>query len=185
MASTKPFEKVGRSRDVFLTLTQCRALVKACDEDFALLVQSALLTGARYSELTERTVADFDARNGVLRIGNGKTGPRDLILNDAGIQHFKRLAKSTLPTAPLHLRSGGERWTRALQSRRLRDAVKVANEKIKKAPDRLPTATVFYSLRHTHASLALLGAINIQVLAENMGTSVRMSRKALRKIPAS
>jgi hypothetical protein len=39
---------------------------------------------------------------------------------------------------------------------------------------KLDAATTFYALRHTHISLALLAKVNIQVLAENTGTSVRM-----------
>ena len=173
----KPFPKVGRPRDVFLTKKQCKVLVAAFAPDFAKLVRSALLTGARYSELTERTVTDFDPRQGVLHVENGKTGQRDVVLNDDGIAHFKALAKDKLPGAHLHVRSDGDQWNRAHQSRRVRDAVKAANLKIKKPADRIPAGTVFYSLRHTHASLALLAGVNIQVLAENMGTSVLMVEK--------
>jgi len=173
----KPFKQVGRSRDVFLTLQQCGLLVAACPDDFAQLVTSAQLTGARYSELTERTVADFDPKQGILHVENGKTGPRDIVLNNAGLRHFRQLAKDKLPTAYLHIREDGEPWNRAHQSRRMSNAVKAANKKIRKSAERLPADTVFYSLRHTHASLALLGGINIQVLAENMGTSVLMIEK--------
>ena len=173
----KPFKNVSRARDVFLTVAQCKALVTACENDFTLLVQSGLLTGARYSELTERRVADFDIQQGVLHITNGKTGPRDVVLNDTGIEHFKLLAKGKLPADYLHQRDDGTPWNRAHQSRRIRDAVKAANSTIEEASDHLPINTVFYSLRHSHASMALLAGVNIQVLAENMGTGVRMIEK--------
>ncbi len=39
---------------------------------------------------------------------------------------------------------------------------------------KVPAETTFYALRHTHISLALLAGVNIQVLSENTGTSVRM-----------
>jgi hypothetical protein len=38
----------------------------------------------------------------------------------------------------------------------------------------LPAATTLYCLRHTHASLALLAGMNLQLLAENLGTSILM-----------
>ncbi len=40
--------------------------------------------------------------------------------------------------------------------------------------EKLLGETTFYALRHTHISLALLAGVNIQVLSENTGTSVRM-----------
>jgi len=41
----------------------------------------------------------------------------------------------------------------------------------------VPAETVLYWRRHTHISLALLAGVNIQVRAENVGTSVRMIEK--------
>lgn len=185
-----PYKDVGRARDVFLTVTQCEALCAACESDFRPLVRSALLTGARYGELIRRSVADLDLRHGVLRIPAGKTGSRDVILSDTGIAHFRALAKNKLPTALLHYREATgkrpetgepmvvlEEWGESEQTRRIKAAVAAANKTITKRADRLPAATCFYSLRHTHASLALLAGVNIQVLAENMGTSVRMIEK--------
>ena len=49
-----------------------------------------------------------------------------------------------------------------------------ANKTIKKPAEKIPESIVFYSLRHTHVSLALLGGVNIQALAKNLGTSIRM-----------
>lgn len=186
----KPFDKVSRARDVFLSQVQCAALLEACEPDFKQLVRSALLTGARYGELTARKVADFDPKQGVLRVVDGKTGSRDIILNDTGIAHFKALAKDKLPAALLHYREVTRKdvetgelrteiipWGKSEQHRRIKAAVAKANKSLKTAADRLPPDTCFYSLRHTHASLALLAGVNIQVLAENMGTSVRMIEK--------
>ena len=42
---------------------------------------------------------------------------------------------------------------------------------------KLPEDTVFYSLRHTYASQCLMAGMNVQLLAENMGTSVTMIEK--------
>jgi site-specific recombinase XerD len=37
----------------------------------------------------------------------------------------------------------------------------------------LPQDCTVYTLRHTHASHALMNGMNLQLLAENMGTSVK------------
>lgn len=173
----KAFKDVGRSRDVFLTRPQCTALLDACEPDFRDLVRSGLLTGARYGELADATVGNFDARNGTLRIVDGKTGSRDIVLSDDGIAHFRRLAKGKLPAAFLHTRADGVRWDASHQIRRMKDAVIAANKKIRKPGDRLPMQTCFYSLRHTHASVVLAAGVNYQVVAENLGTSIRMLEK--------
>ena len=181
-----PFHDVGSARDVYLSREQCKALLDACQSDFRDMVRSALLTGARYSELACRKVGDLDLKQGVLRVTGGKTGSRDIVLNDAACAHFKLLAKDKLPVALLHYRILNAtaiktdepkallaEWKSSDQVRRMRAAVTAANRSVTYA-NHLPVATCFYSLRHTSASLALLAGVNIQVLAENLGTSIRM-----------
>jgi site-specific recombinase XerD len=58
----------------------------------------------------------------------------------------------------------------------MRDAVQRA---------KLPKATTIYSLRHTYASQALLNGMNVQLLAENMGTSVAMIERHYGKFLAA
>lgn len=186
----KPFKDVGRARDVFLSERQCAALIKACDPDFGALVKSALLTGGRYGELARRRVADLDLAHGTLRVPDGKTKARTVTLSDAAIDHFRQLAKDKLPKALVHSRlvtginpETGEpvvllkEWGESVQTRRMKRAIERANQTIDDPKCRLPAETCFYSLRHTHASLALIAGVNIQILAENMGTSVRMIEK--------
>src|SRR5439155_17844363 len=56
----RPFKGVGQTRTRFLSDPDARKLVTACSDDFQLLVQGALFSGARYSELTHLLVFDFD-----------------------------------------------------------------------------------------------------------------------------
>ena len=141
---------------------------------FRPLVRSALLTGARYGELVRRRVADFDRTQGVLRIPDGKTGARDVVLSDAAAAHFTELSKGKKVNELLHLTSAKGEWGSSDQVRRMHAAVVSANKKTRARANKLPADTVFYSLRHTHVSMALLGGVNAQVLAENLGTSIRM-----------
>ena len=160
-----------------LSREQCAALLAACEPDFRVLVRSALFTGGRYSELCRRKVGDLDAKQGVLHIPDGKTGARDVVLNDAALAHFKQLARDKLPGAYLHVRIDGREWRRSDQLRPMAVGITEANRQIKQSASRIPPGAVFYSLRHTHASLALLAGVNFQVLAENMGTSILMLEK--------
>lgn len=168
----KAFQDVGEARKVFLTEKQAEALIHAAPPDFATLLRSALITGARYGELVEARVMDLDTQHGTLRL-SGKTGARDCYLSDAGLSHFKSMTKGKLPGAYLHTREDGEPWLKSHQIRRMRAAVAAANKKGAKVPG----DCTFYALRHTHISRALIAGVNVQVLAENTGTSVRMIEK--------
>ena len=47
----KPFRRVDEAVVRYLSVAEARRLVRACPEDFRKMVQAALLTGCRYSEL--------------------------------------------------------------------------------------------------------------------------------------
>ena len=161
------FKDVGTARKVFLTEKQVKQLYKHTEKSFHNLVKGALLTGARYGELITATVADLDIREGTLHL-DGKTGKRDCYLSDEGLSHYKELSKDKLPAALLHMRDDGDPWGRSHTFRPMKEAIKSA---------KLPKETTFYALRHTHISRALSAGVNIQVVAENCGTSVRMIEK--------
>ena len=161
------FKDVGTARKIFLTNKQAESLLKATNDSFHNLVKSALFTGARYGELANAKVEDFDHQQNVLRL-NGKTGPRDCYLSTETVKHLTSLIKDKLPGAYLHLKDCGNKWGKAHQQRPMREAIKKA---------KLSSDTTFYALRHTHISRALLAGVNAQVIAENCGTSVRMIEK--------
>lgn len=165
--TVKAYKDVGEARKVILNDEQVKRLRKAVSGAFGDLVGSGLLTGARYGEIIKARVEDLDVRHGSIRL-DGKTGARDCYLGDEALAHFRRLAKNKLPGALLHIKEDGTRWKKSHQMRPMNDAVRKA---------KLPRDTVFYSLRHTHISRALLAGVNVQVVAENTGTSVRMIEK--------
>lgn len=163
----KPFKDVGASRKVFLTAKQIIALKEATTGGFNILIEAAILTGARYGELVAAKVRDLDLINGSLHL-NGKTGPRECYLSQDAYAFLKKAAKNRLPDAFLFVRDDGDPWGRCHQLRPMKAAVKAA---------KLPADTVFYSLRHYHISKALLAGIPAQIVAENTGTSIRMLEK--------
>jgi hypothetical protein len=55
----KPFKRVDEAVVRYIAVTECRQLVNACSHDFQKLVQAALLTGCRYSELTRLKCEGF------------------------------------------------------------------------------------------------------------------------------
>lgn len=164
-SKVKAFEKVSEARKVFLTAEQRKRLLGNCTGAFRDLVEAGLLTGARYGELRSLLVSDYDKRERILSIREGKTGARDVSLSDAAAKLVDRLRKGKLPGGYLLTRDDGLPWQHSDQDELMREAVKKA---------RLPHGTVFYTLRHTFIANALTGGVDIHAVAKLCGTSVRM-----------
>jgi site-specific recombinase XerD len=161
----KPFHDVGRAREVFLDQAQSLRLVNVTKGGFRDLVTAALITGARPPhELVQCRARDFRANLGTLPV-DGKTGRRDVVLTGEAIQFFKELCAGKKPDDLLFVRDDSSAWGANHHIRPMKDAV---------AKAKLPKGTTIYSLRHTHASQAILNGANLKFLAENMGTSIRM-----------
>jgi integrase len=158
----KPFKSVTAKRDLFLTGEQVTRLLSKTEGALHNLIKAGVLTGARLGELTAARVCDLDG--GILKI-NGKTGGRDCFLSKDAETFFKGQTKGKLPGAALLSSPDGAHWKKSMHQRPFQSAVKKA---------KLPRDTVYYSLRHFYISKALIAGVNVQVLAENCGTSVRM-----------
>jgi len=164
----KPFHDVGKARDGHLGREQITRLLNITTDGFRNLVAGALLTGCRAGELKAMRVSDFHLDTGTLHVRGGKTGKRDVVLTSEGITFFEALTAGQRPDNILFVRDDGSVWHKSDQHRPMAAAVEAAQ---------LPADTVFYSLRHTYASQSLMAGMNVQLLAENMGTSVGMIEK--------
>lgn len=162
-----PFKNVGASRKLFLTDIQVTTLIKHTTGGLQKLIQSGIYTGARAGELTAALVRDYDYKSGTLDV-DGKTGKRTIYLSTDGNKYFKETTKSKLPNALIHTQDDGKAWVSNNYNREFRRAIKAG---------KLPSETVFYSLRHFHISKALVVGIPAQIVAENCGTSLRMLEK--------
>lgn len=162
-----PFKNVGESRKLFLTDTQVKKLIKQNTGGLKQLIEAGTYTGARAGELTNAITRDFDAKNGTLQV-DGKTGIRTIYLSNDGITFFKKITSNKLPNALIFTQDDGKQWIGNNYNREFRKAVQES---------KLPSETVFYSLRHYYISKALLANIPAQVVAENCGTSIRMLEK--------
>jgi integrase len=165
----KPYKDVGRARDVFLDEAQCKRLINVTSGAFRNLVTAALLTGARAPhELAGMHVRDFRANLGILTVVAGKTDDRDIVLTNEAVRFFTGLSTGRDPDALLLPKDDGKVWGRADHHRPMKAAVTKA---------KLPKGTSIYTLRHTHASHAVMNEMSLQLLAKNMGTSVAMIEK--------
>ena len=157
----RPFPGVERPRSRFLNHDEARRLLNACGGDLRQLVQMALLTGARYSELCALDVRDFQAASETLFIRESKSGKsRHIVLNDEGTKCCERLIAGQPSDAPLLRKGDGSRWKQDHQFRPFKDAVKNAC---------LHPSFTFHELRHTWASLSIMAGAPLMVVAANLG----------------
>jgi integrase len=172
----RPFHGTSKPRDIRYTDEQVKKLVeKASNEGIARLVAGAFLTGARYGELAEARVGQFDAHTKTLRINVGKTGARTIVLQSSAADFLARVSEGRGPDDFLFVRSDGRRWKKSDQTRPIKDALRAAG---------LSTDGSLYALRHTYISRAIEGSVPLNIIADNCGTSVRMIEKTYAKILA-
>lgn len=173
----KQFRGVGRARQIHLDVAQSNKLIGACSGAFQRLVTAALLTGARAPhELAERKVCDFQRTAGTLTVTDGKTGSRDIVLTQEAITYFTEITKDRDPSEFLLPRDDGTPWLKNRHQKPMQRAVKDAE---------LDPKCTIYACRHTYASQSILSGMNLKLLAENMGTSIRMLEKHYGKFIAA
>jgi integrase len=162
----RPIEKANGRRSLYLEKEQRKALIDASPADLANFLRALSLVPLRPGALAALTVADFDARLGVLTVGKDKAGGnRRIPLPRATAEFFKTLAKDKLPGAFLLTRADGKAWAKD----DWKVLIKVAAQEAQ-----LPLETVAYTLRHS-AITDLVGAgLDLLTTAQLSGTSVEM-----------
>jgi integrase len=149
----KPLGNADAAKVRWLEPDEARRLVAACPDNFSDLVQAALLTGARYSELVRLQTADFDRKAGSILIRESKSGkPRHIPLNIEGVALFERLSHNRIGSLfPM--------WTSPSPHRAMTAACKGAKLDM----------IGFHGLRHTYCSLAIMGGMSTMTLARILG----------------
>jgi integrase len=144
-------------------------LVRACPEDFGKLVQGALLTGCRYSELTRLKAGNFNCDSGTLAIRLSKGKIRHVVLTDEGRQSFAEWTESLNAADRMFLRADSNHWGASHQKRPLNEASRLAG---------IEPAVTFHILRHTHGSHLAMAGVPMGVIAAQLGhADTRMTEK--------
>ena len=156
-----PFAQADAARVRYLTVAEAKRLINAADPVFRKLVQSALLTGCRYSELAAFNVGDFNPDSGTLQVRRSKGGKaRHVVLTEEGQKFFAGLCAGRSPRDVLIPKADGSRWSTSQQSRPMGEASTKA---------KLDPPASFHTIRHTYASLAIMAACPLMVVARNLG----------------
>ncbi|MFD1950666.1 tyrosine-type recombinase/integrase [Sphingomonas arantia] len=167
--NVKPFANVDAAKLRYLSDEEVRLVVNAVDPVIRKLVQAALLTGARYGELTAAKVRDFDQQANALWLLDTKAGkPRIVYLEAEGVRLFKQLAHGREAGDLLLPRGDGKRWGHSQQTRYMKAACVAA--KIEPAG--------FHDLRRTYGARLALRGVPMAVIAEALGhADERITRK--------
>ena len=111
MAESRAFQECGAARERYLTIAEATRLLNGCDHDFRLLCRAALETGARYGELTQLKIADFNPDTGMLLIRKSKSGnPRDVVLTNEWQEFFKQVCAGRARDDIMLRRDNGAPW---------------------------------------------------------------------------
>ncbi len=147
----------------FLSEPETIRLINAAEPHFRLLVRGALLTGARYGELTVLRASDYNHDNNSIFIQQSKSGkPRHIPLNKEGIKLFKQLIAGKNSAELIFTRANGSPWKKNFQARPLQEACKAAN---------ITPAITFHDLRHSYASILAMKGVPLQVISAVLGHS--------------
>ncbi len=156
----KPFKNVDAERTDILTVAQAQRLINAAEPDFRRLLQAALSTGARYSELTRLRVKHFNPDSGTLAILRSKSAKaRDVFLTGEGAAFFERITAGRDGNELMLRKVDNTGWGDGDQTDPMEDAVKRA---------KIPRIT-FHGMRHTYCSLAIMAKTPPLVVAKNLG----------------
>jgi integrase len=165
-----PFGEADAARVRYLTVEESRRLINASDEHFRKLVRAALLTGCRFGELAAFNVGDYQPDSGTIQVRRSKGGKaRHVVLTDEGQKLFAGLAAGRPNSAVLLPKADGGRWQKSHQTRPMAEACAAA---------RIDPPASFHTLRHSYASLAIMGGAPLMVIARNLGhADTRMVEK--------
>jgi integrase len=165
----RPFKRVDEAVVRYISVTECRRLVNVCPPDFRELVQAALLTGCRYSELTRLKCEGFNRDSGTLAIRLSKGKIRHVILTDEGREIFQDWTAERPGADRVFLRADGKAWGTSHQKRPLVEASRRAG---------IMPAVNFHILRHTYASHLAMKGVPMGVIAAQLGhADTRMTEK--------
>jgi integrase len=156
----KPYRGVDGVRLRFLSVAEAQRLINASAVEFRPLVEAALQTGCRYSELSQLEVEDFNPDAHTLHIRKSKTNKaRHVKLTEEGAAFFRQHCAGR--SGRMFVHDDGSPWKKSEQSRPMDAACTRAGIK----------RITIHGLRHTWASLCVKAGVPLIVVAKNLGHS--------------
>jgi integrase len=169
----KPFPKADAAKIRYLSADEARRLMNAASPAFRPLVRAALLTGARWGELSALKASDFTVQpgkrvagkrgddTGSIHIRESKSGkPRHVPLNAEGVEFFKAHTAGLASDAFMFTKADGNPWGKSHQHRPMKEACRHA---------KIAPACSFHDLRNTYGALLAMAGTPVQVIGNLLG----------------
>jgi len=87
--TVEPFKGVEKARVDFFTEDETKRLINSAGPEVRSLIQAALYSGCRFSEIAQLKVSDFDKKGGTIFVGESKASrPRHIPLTSEGVNFF-------------------------------------------------------------------------------------------------
>ncbi len=149
-------------RQFFLTRAQAKRLIASCRPDLALLVQGALYSGCRVSELARLKARDVGSHVFGIYVAPMKSyRGRYVVLPNEGMTFFLDQAEALDDEDLVFRMASGRSWIGS-HKHLFKEAVRRAG---------LPEAFVFHGLRHTYASQLVQAGTPLAMIAKQLGHS--------------
>jgi integrase len=169
----KSFKGVAKARVRYLSVAEGKRLINATRPEFRPLLQAALLTGARYGQLTQLVVSDLNVDAGTLRLrtrkGDGSERVYHVHLTGEALGFFQATCAGRRGSDLIFARIDGRSWGKSQQQALMQEASERAG---------ISPAVNFHATRHTFASLAVMNGAPLLVVAQALGhTDTRQIEK--------
>lgn len=147
-------------RQFFLTRAQAKRLIATCRPDLAVLVQGALYTGCRVSELARLKARDVGGHVFGIYVEPMKSyRGRYVVLPNEGMTFFLDQVEAVDDEDLVFKMSSGRSWS-GCHKHLFKEAVRRAG---------LPEGFVFHGLRHTYASQLVQAGTPLAMVAKQLG----------------
>jgi integrase len=157
-----PFKGVAQPRTRFLSDAEARSLVKNCPEPaFRLLIQAALYTGCRYSELGRLLVRDVGAGDTIFIAESKGYKPRTVFVGPEGGRFFRATRRGKQPGDFLLVTAEGGSWAKDRARGMMALACEAAGIEF----------LTIQELRHTTASRWIRQGLTLLEVAAQLGHS--------------
>lgn len=165
----KPFPKVSVARVRYFTTPEIEGLLAAAEPWFRAVMQVALFTGARWSEIHQIRIRDIDLQSGTILFPETKGGrPRYVHLTDEGVRFLARHCAGKGLQDLVFLNQHGRPLGPSHQIRPMLETC------VKAGVD----SAGFHILRHTYGSTLAMAGVPLAVIAEALGhADERITRK--------
>jgi integrase len=157
----RKYRGVANARTRHMSVAEAKRFLGACNVVFRPLARAALETGARYGELARLEVSDFNKIAGTLLVRKSKTAKaRHVILTPEGVQFFSDATAGRSPSELIFTMTNGKPWGHGNADWYVAQA---------NAGGHIEPPVTFHMMRHTWASLAVMGGVPLVVVARNLG----------------